>query len=98
MRSDVAVPWCGLLRQRGVDRGDTLPHVRMVKRAAVLLVLGKVYACVPHPGWRTTCVFPPLVLFLAAKAVGGWGHHTLQGQVVGEVEEGLVWLKGEESS
>ena len=87
--SDVAMPWCGLVCQQGADRGDALPYVRIVRRAAILLVLGGVYACVPRPGRHTICVFPPLVLSFAAKVVGG--------REVGEYEVGLVWLEGEES-
>ena len=37
---DVAMPWCGLVCQQGADRGDALPYVRTVRRAAILLVLG----------------------------------------------------------
>ena len=67
----VAMPWCGLVCQQGADRGDALPYVRIVRRAAILLILGGVYTCVPRPGTHTICVFPPLVLSFAAKAVGG---------------------------
>lgn len=48
-------------------------------------------------GRRTTRVFPPLTLSLAAKAVGGRGHRIVRGREVGDVEAGLVWLEGEES-
>jgi len=78
------MPWCGLVCQQGADRGDALPYVRIVRRAAILLVLGGVYACVPRPGRHTICVFPPLVLSFAAKAVGGQGHHVARGREVGE--------------
>jgi hypothetical protein len=36
-----------------------------------------VHACVARPGRTTTRVLPPLVLSLAAKAVGGRGHRTV---------------------
>jgi hypothetical protein len=48
-------------------------------------------------GRRTVCVFPPLVLSLAAKARGGRGHRVVCGRVVGEVKAGLIWLEGERS-
>jgi hypothetical protein len=48
-------------------------------------------------GKHIVCVFPPLILSLAAKARGGQGHRVVCGRVVGEVKAGLIWLRGERS-
>lgn len=91
-RSDVVVPSCGLLHQRDANQGDILPQGRMIRRAIVLSVVGRVRARPIRVGILNAL---PLVLSLVAKERGGHGHHAMRCQEVREVEADIVWLWAE---